>query len=259
MSFVNRTIIEQELNKLQDNEVFQAVVQNIKEGKFIRNRDEKDYNDRIVYTQELRNYIYNPAVLNVVFGDQELKEKFFRTFGYKGQVNFTIYPKCWLRDLPLLDIGNNVYLGDNILLGTNQVTPDQKTLVVGAIKIGDDCIFNQGCTVGGKTTIGRNGVIGFEVGIGFNNKIGDNAKIGERSTIGHGNQIADNVTIGFMSKIGHFCIIEEGVQVEEMTEIPSYSRVTKEGVFSRRKGSTEKKAAAKTIALNKQSIRLKAV
>lgn len=237
MAFINRSIIEQELDKLQNDNAFQAVVSNIKEGKFDRNREQKDYNDRIVYTEELRNYLYNPAVLNVIFSDQALKEKFFRTFGYKGEVDFTIYPKCWLRDLPLLNIGKKVYLGDNILLGTNQVTPDQKTIVVGAITIGDNCVFNQGCTVGGKTVIGQDGVIGFEVAIGFNNSIGDNVKIGERSTIGHGNKVGADVTIGYMSKIGHFCQIEAGVKIEEMTKIPSYSLVTKEGIFTRRKKS----------------------
>jgi acetyltransferase-like isoleucine patch superfamily enzyme len=234
MTFITKNIVEQEIERVQNDKSFQEVVSNIKAGKFERDRNDKDYNDRIVYTQELRNFIYNPAVLNVIFGEQELKEKFFRAFGYKGTVNFTIYPKCWLRDLPLLDIGNNVYLGDNILLGTNQVTPDQKTLVVGKIKIGDDCIFNQGCSVGGKTTIGNACIIGFETAIGFGNRMGNEIKIGERSTIGHCNKIGDNVTIGYMSKIGHFCIIEEGVEIDEMAEIPSYSLVTKEGIFSRR-------------------------
>jgi UDP-3-O-[3-hydroxymyristoyl] glucosamine N-acyltransferase len=248
MSFISHQIVEQELDKLQNNEAFQSVVSNIKAGKFVRNREEKDYNDRITYTQELRNYLYNPAVLNVIFGDQALKEKFFRTFGYKGEVNFTIYPKCWLRDLPLLDIGKNVYLADNILLGTNQVTPDQKSLVVGTIKIGDNCIFDQGCSVGGKTAIGQDGVIGFEVAIGFKNKIGDNIKVGERSTIGHGNRIGNDVTIGYMSKIGHFCVIEDGVDIDEMAEIPSYSLVTKEGVFSRRKSSAKSPAIERTLS-----------
>ncbi len=227
----------QEIERLQTDPRFQDAVRNIKAGIFERNRSNKDYNDRIIYTMELRNFLYNPAVLDVVFKDQELKEKFFRTFGYQGNVNFTIYPKCWLRDLPLLDIGKNVYLGDNILLGTNQVTPDQKSLVVGPIKIGDNYIFNQGCTLGGKTTIGENGTIGFEVGIGFRNTIGSNVKIGERSTICHGNRIGNNVTIGNMCKIGNFCIIEDGVDLAEMTEISSYSLVTKKGIFSRRKNS----------------------
>ena len=242
MAFINRSIVEQEINRIQNDTDFQKVVSNIKAGKFIRDRSNADYNDRIVYTKALRTFLYNPAVLNVVFGEQELKEKFFRAFGYTGKVKFTIYPKCWLRDLPLLDIGENVYLGDNILLGSNQVTPDQKNLVVGKIKIGDNCIFNQGCTLAGKSSIGKDGIIGFETAIGFGNTIGDNANIGERVTIGHCNKIGSNVTIGYMCKIGRFCIIEDGVNIEEMTEIPSYSHVTKDGVFSRRKKAANMKS-----------------
>lgn len=234
MTFINRDIVAQEINRIQNDSAFQKSVSNIKAGKFVRDTHNPDYNDRIIYTKELRNFLYNPAVLNVVFGEQELKEKFFRAFGYKGSVNFTIYPKCWLRDLPLLDIGENVYLGDNILLGTNQVTPDQKDLVVGTIKIGDNCIFNQGCTVGGKSSIGNDCIIGFETAMGFGNTIGDNTQLGERVTIGHCNKIGSNVTVGYMAKIGRFCIIEDGVEIGEMAEIPSYSLVTKEGIFSRR-------------------------
>lgn len=240
MTFINRNIVEQEIERLQNDQAFQNAVSNIKAGKFERNRANKDYNDRVVYTSELRNFLYNPAVLNIVFSDQELKEKFFRAFGYQGAVNFTIYPKCWLRDLPLLDIGENVYLGDNILLGTNQVTPDQKTLVVGSIKIGDNCIFNQGCTVGGGTTIDKDGVIGFEVAIGFKGTIGNAVKIGDRSTIGHGCRIGDNVTIGYHSKIGNFCVIEDGVEIPEMMDIPSFSLVTQKGVFSRKQNGNVK-------------------
>jgi UDP-3-O-[3-hydroxymyristoyl] glucosamine N-acyltransferase len=235
MTFITRTIVEQEINRVQNDSTFQKAVSNIKAGKFVRDTNDPDYNDRIVYTKELRNFLYNPAVLNVIFGEQELKEKFFRAFGYAGKVNFTIYPKCWLRDLPLLDIGDNVYLADNILLGTNQVTPDQKTIVVGNIKIGDNCIFNQGCTVGGKSTIGNDCIIGFESAIGFGNRVGENTEIGERVTIGHCNKIGSGVKIGYMCKIGRFCIIEDGVEIDEMTEIPSYSLVTKNGIFSRRK------------------------
>ncbi len=251
MTFLNRNIVEQEIERLQNDKAFQDVVSNIKDGKFERNPDDKDYKDRISYTMELRNFIYNPAVLNIIFTDQELKTKFFRAFGYQGKVNFTIYPKCWLRDLPLLDIGENVYLGDNILLGTNMVTPDQKSILVGSIKIGDNCIFNQGCSVGGKTTIGRDAVIGFEVGIGFRNTIGQEAKIGERTTIGHGNRIGDNVTIGYLSKIGHFCVIEDGVVLDEMTEIPSYSLVTKDGIFSRRKEQENVKTIGRSLRIAK--------
>jgi NDP-sugar pyrophosphorylase family protein len=239
MTFINRNIVEQEINRIQNDQDFQKVVSNIKAGKFVRDTNNADYNDRVVYTKVLRTFVYNQAVLNVVFGEQELKEKFFRAFGYNGKVKFTIYPKCWLRDLPLLDIGENVYLGDNILLGTNQVTPDQKKLVVGKIQIGDNCIFNQGCTLAGKSSMGNDCIVGFETAIGFGNTIGNNTNIGERVTVGHCNKIGSNVTIGYMCKIGRFCVIEDGVEIEEMTNIPSYSLVTKNGIFSRRKKSSK--------------------
>ena len=251
MTFVSRTIVEQEIARIQNDKAFQASVSNIKAGKFTRDRNDKDYNDRVVYTQELRNFIYNPAVLNIIFSDQELKEKFFRAFGYKGEVSFTIYPKCWLRDLPLLNIGKNVYFGDNILLGTNQVSPDQKTLRVGGITIGDNCIFNQGCTVGGNTTMGNDCIIGFETAMGFGNQVGEEVKIGERCTIGYFNKIGKNVTIGYKATIAHFCIIDEGVEIPEGANIPSHSHVTKNGIFNRRakrnnvkKMNTQKSAVA---------------
>ena len=235
MTFINRQTIEQEIDRIQNDKSFQEIVANIKEGKFQRDQSIKDYKDRIDYTMVLRNFAYNPVVLNVIFTDQDLKTRFFRAFGYRGEVNFTIYPQCWLRDLPLLDIGKNVYLGDNILLGTNMVTPDQKALFVGKISIGNNCLFSQGCSIGGKTSIGEETKVGFEVAIGFRNTIGKCVNIGERSTIGHGNKIGDNVTIGYHSKIRHSCIIEDGVIIEEMSDIPSFSLVTKEGISSRRK------------------------
>lgn len=251
MIFINRQQIEQELQRLQNDKAFQDAVSNIKAGKFERDQSHKDYKDRIVYTMALRNFLYNPAVLNVIFTDPELKTTFFRTFGYKGKVNFTIYPKCWLRDLPLLDIGENVYLGDNILLGTNLVTTDQKFLLVGKIKIGDNCIFNQGCSLACMTTIGADCIIGFEVGIGFRNTIGEKVTIGERSTIGHGNRIGDKVTIGYLCKIGHSCIIEDGVVLDEMTEVPSNSLVTKDGIYPRQRKLQSIKPVGRALRIAK--------
>ena len=150
MAFISHKEVLQAIAAVQNDTEFQQAVSNIKPGTFVRNPENQDYQDRIIYTSVLRDFVYNPAVLNVIFGDQELKEQFFRAFGYQGEVDFTIYPKCWLRDLPLLDLGKKLYLGDDILLGTNQVTPDQEKLVVGPIKIGDYCVFNQGCAIGGK-------------------------------------------------------------------------------------------------------------
>ena len=220
----------EELNRLE----FQAIVKNIKAGTFVRDPESKDYQDRLVYTKAFRKFIYNPAVLNEIFSDAELKKSFFRTFGYKGALDFTIYPKCWLRDLPLLDIGSKTYLADGILLGTNQVSTDQKVLKVGPIKIGERCVFDQDCKLGYNSKIGDDCIIGIQTSIGLRCKMGNNVKIGEATTIRHGVTIGNDVIIGSETQIGNFCIIEDGVQIPEFSRIPSFSLVTKEGIFNRK-------------------------
>ena len=57
MTFIKRNIVEQEIERLQNDQAFQDAVSNIKVGKFERDRANKDYNDRIVYTMELRNFL----------------------------------------------------------------------------------------------------------------------------------------------------------------------------------------------------------
>jgi hypothetical protein len=80
MTFINSKLIEQELDRLQNDKAFQDIVSNIKAGNFERNQTDKDYKDRVDYTMELRNFVYNPTILNVIFTDQELKTKFFNLY-----------------------------------------------------------------------------------------------------------------------------------------------------------------------------------
>lgn len=214
---------------------FTEVVKNIQPGSYPRDATNPGYKDRLAYTQELRKFVYNPAILNLVFSDVKLKKLFFRTFGYQGQLDFTIYPDCWLRDLPLIDIGEGVYLGDGIVLGTNQVSVDQKMVTVGSIKIGRNSIFDQRCAIGYGTTISTDCVVGFQVAIGLRCTIGQQVKIGGYSGIEHRVQIGDQVRIGSSSKIGSFVIIDDQVQLPEFSLIPSYSHVTKIGIVNRRK------------------------
>jgi hypothetical protein len=86
--------------------------------------------------------------MNIILSTPSFEELFFRTFRYKYNLDFTIYPNCWIRDLPLPDIGEKCYLADGILLGTNRVSINQKILRVDHIKIGDHTIFDQQCALG---------------------------------------------------------------------------------------------------------------
>ena len=230
---ITRSDVIQKLREL-DASVFQDVVNNIKVGRFKRSEVSKDYQDRMTYTRELRRFVYNPAVLDLVFSDGTLKESFFRTFGYTGQMDFTIYPSCWLRDIPLLDFGKGVYMGDGIVLGTNQVSVDQKSIRVGSIKIGDKSIFDQRCVIGYGSSIGSNCIVGFQVIFGLKCCIGNYSKIGGLSRIEHNVSIGNNVVIGPASKIGSFVIIDDNISLPEFSSIASFSHVTKEGVFNRR-------------------------
>jgi carbonic anhydrase/acetyltransferase-like protein (isoleucine patch superfamily) len=213
---------------------FQRVVSNIKAGSFKRESESRDYQDRLIYTRAFRKFAYNPAILNEIFSCAELKKSFFRTFGYKGALDFTIYPNCWLRDLPMLDIGSKTYLADGILLGTNQVSTDQKVLKVGTIKIGERCVFDQDCKVGYNSVIGDDCIIGIQTSIGLKCKMGNNVKLGEACTVRHGVSFGNDVIVGGETQIGNFCIIEDGVVIEEFSTIPSFSLVTKGGIFSRK-------------------------
>lgn len=227
--------IRKALNDLQGFEAFTNAVANIKSGRFDRDANCNDYADRKIYTKYLRMFVYDPSTMNLIWSDHDLKVLFLETFGYKGSVDFTIYPDAWLRDLPLLNIGKGTYLGDGILLGTNQVSPDQKTLQVGQITIGEYCVFNQRCMIGYDTTIGDNSKFGIETGIGIKCKISDDCQLGDRVSVGHFTRVGSNVTLGNHCKVGNFCIIDEGVVVDEYTEIPSFSHVTKHGIVQRRR------------------------
>lgn len=226
--------IKKKLEHLNSDTNFQNHVNNIKPGKFRRNPQNPDYQSRLIYTKELRLFVYNQAVMNEIYSDSSLKDFFFRTFGYKGNLNFTIYPDAWIRDLPLWDIGENCYLGDGILMGTNIVRQDQQVLSVGSIKIGDNTIFNQKCAVGFNLEIGKNCAIGYNCTVGVKGKVGDNTTIGEYSFIGHGTKVGSNVTIGQYCYIGNMSQIEDGVCIENATKIPPFTKITQEGHFNLR-------------------------
>ncbi len=225
--------IAEELLHLQNDVIFQNAVASIKPGKMRRDPQNEAYRQRLIYTKALRNYLYNPAILNVIFGDSDLQSLFLRTFGYTNNTQFTIYPNAWLRDFPMLDIGENTYLGDGILLGTNQVSVNQKFITVGKIKIGANSVFDQKCSVGYHTTIGKNVQVRFNTAIGLKCTLGDHVTLGEFNVIGHATHIGHNAILHTYCRVGHFVTIDEGVVVEEFANIPSNSHVTKEGIFSK--------------------------
>lgn len=215
---------------------FQDSVHRIRPGKFRRTPESSDYAARLTYTTALREFVYNPAALNLILSNAALKAQFFRAFGYTGSLDFTIYPNCWLRDLPLLNIGEKAYLADGIVLGTNQVSTDQRFVTADVIRIGARTIFDQDCMIGYGTSIGADCVVGIRCAVGIKSAIGEGTSIGEMANIGHGCHIGSAVRIGQVCVIGNFSMIEEGVALPDQARLPSFSRVSSAGIFHRRTG-----------------------
>lgn len=242
--------IKKQLNDLSNDAEHNKSVAAIRPGRFRRDSADEIYQSRIKYTNSLRKFVYNPVLLEVIFGNSELKNLFFRAFGYQGQTDFTIYPNCWIRDLALLDIGERVYLADGIVLGTNQVSTDQEFLTVDGISIGARTIFDQQCMVGYGAQIGSDCIIGVRAAIGMKTSIGDGCIIRPGTTISHHCKVGYNVKVGYKAFIGDFSVIEDGVEIPDGAQIPQFSRVTKNGILPRRakRESTNQKSAALALS-----------
>ena len=226
--------IQHALLALRQDATFQVALPHIKAGRIPRDPNYTVYQHRLCYTQALRPYLYHPALLQVIFSDADLKTLFFRTFGYRGPMDFTIYPNVWLRDLPLLYLGQRVYLGDGLLLGTNQVSIDQSYLSVGPITIGDHTVLDQQVAIGYHTHIGQACHLGFRTGLGIHCAVGDGTRVEESVVIGHGVKIGTGVTVQQRAHIGNMSLIDDGLTVASSQVIPPFSHVTAEGVYHRR-------------------------
>lgn len=217
------------LTELRRDQLLSWALTKIRPGTFARDPEDEDYRARLIYADRLRLFVYNPGVMNTVLTTVDLKESFFRTFGYAGNLDFTIYPNAWLRDLPLVTIGKRAYLGDHILLGTNSVSIDQQYVRVGEIKIGEGVVMDQQCAIGLGTSIGNFSHFAFRTAVGLKSRIGEHVHVGVGTMIGNKVTIGDGVKMGQMCVAHDFVLIESGAHVADSVHIPSHHRFCTDG------------------------------
>lgn len=181
-------------------------------GKFPRDVDHPIYRARRIYGLCWTCVYYNKPLYFIVLSIPILRRITFRGFGYRGQLDFTVYPDTWIRDLPLLDLGEGAYLGNRATLGTNMAMSNGTSFV-------------DRITVGAHATIGHLAVLAPGVAIGANAEIGARATIGIRATIGananvqpcaginHAARIGARATIGTSSYVGAAAIVDDGAQL----------------------------------------------
>jgi len=140
------------------------------------------------------------------------------------------------------NIGNNIYLGDNVILGKNvHIEPNvtigrnvrihDNTVILSGVRIGDNVIIGSNSVIRNNTVIGGQGF-----GIEKDQKgktyriphlgsviIGDNVDIGSLNTVVSGTidptVIENNVMTDDHVHIAHNCYIGEGTQITACVEI----------------------------------------
>lgn len=116
-------------------------------GKFPRNVGHPIYFHRRLYGVCWTALFYFKPVYFLILTIDPLRSCVFRLFGYRGCLDFTIYPDTWVRDLPLLNFGNRAYIANRSTLGSN-ICLQSGEILVGGISIGD------------RSVVGHLGVIG---------------------------------------------------------------------------------------------------
>jgi carbonic anhydrase/acetyltransferase-like protein (isoleucine patch superfamily) len=182
---------------------------------------------------------YFRPLYSIVLFIPAYKSLILRLFGYKGKsTNFTMYPDTWIRDLPVLNFDENVYLSNRATIGSNLCLSDGNILV-DKIQIGRNSLIGHMAIIG-PSIIGENTEVGVGAAMGIRVKLGNNVRVLPRAGVGHGVKIGDNTTIGQMSHIGTKVTIGPGLDIPAGANIPNGSvLLTQEDVANYISSETE--------------------
>lgn len=154
---------------------------------------------------------YSGPLYFAVLSVPVMKRWVFRMFGYRGAMDFTIYPDTWVRDLPLLDFGAGSYLSNKATIGSNMIfiRNGQKIIEVGRIKVGKNAMVGHLTMIGPACEIGDDVQIGVGCGIGRKVKIGERAIIGDTVVLDHGAKVEACAIVTTRSYVGTGRTIKE--------------------------------------------------
>ncbi len=195
-------------------------------GKFPRDVGHPVYFDRRMYGLCWTSLFYFKPVYYLALTIPTLKTMTFRLFGYRGSMDFTTYPDTWIRDLPLLDLGEGAYIANRATLGTNLALPTGE-IMVAPISIGKNGLVGHLVAIACGTSLGEGSEIGACAAVGYRTTIGSNTQVSAKCAVEHGVVIGDDCTIGTSSYIGSASRVAKGVNVLPGSTIPPRSKITK--------------------------------
>lgn len=194
-------------------------------GRFPRTVSNNVYFHRRLYGLCWTALFYFKPVYYLVLMIDPLRRCVFRIFGYRGSLNFTVYPDTWIRDLPLLKLGNGAYISNRATLGTNLVLTNGRILS-DFITVEDGACVGHMSMLAPGVHVGRKAEVGVGCGIGIQTRIGDNAKVGPTSVLEHAVHIGAGTMVGTMAFIGSGSNVGPNLSIPAASLIPSRSRVT---------------------------------
>jgi len=195
----------------------------VRPGKFRCDLRTRLYFHRRMYGLCWTAVYYNKPVYFLCLSIPLLKRITFRLFGYRGSMNFTIYPDTWIRDLPVLSFGDGAYISNRATLGSNIIFKNG-FILVGEITLGEKALVGHLSMIGPGAKVELNAEIGVGSVIGINAEIEESAFIGPCSGIGHG------ARIGRRASLGHHTIVEPGAEVGDGVSLVACTKIKREAV-----------------------------
>lgn len=189
-------------------------------GKFPRDLRHPVYGPRRLHGLCWTAVYYCTPVYSIFLTIPTLRKTMFRLFGYKGPLAFTVYPDTWIRDLPLLSIGDGAYLANKSTIGSNICLSDGSILVDG-IRLDSGAMVGHLGVIGPGTLMGEKAEVGVCAAMGIRVKLGKSCKIAPTCAINHGVSIGDGAEVGTMSFIGTRAIIGDGIKLPGGSNIPA--------------------------------------
>ena len=193
-------------------------------GKIMRDLNSSGYFHRRLHGLCWTAIYYNKPAYFICLSIPLLKKLTFRLFGYRGSMNFTVYPDTWIRELPLLQFEDGVYVSNRATLGTNIVLHNGSLLVDG-ITLGRNALVGHLAVLGPGVTLGRDTEIGVSASVGIRTLVGERTVVSPCSVLGHRVSIGSDVTIGIHSFVDSGAILGDGVQLASASFIRSRQKV----------------------------------
>jgi carbonic anhydrase/acetyltransferase-like protein (isoleucine patch superfamily) len=196
----------------------------VRPGKFRRDVSDRFYFHRRLYGLCWAAVFYNKPAYFLCLSFPLLKWITFRLFGYRGTMNFTVYPDTWIRDLPILTFEDGAYVSNRATLGTNAVRSNG-FLLVAPITLRSKALVGHLAMLAPGVELGPGAEVAVGVSVGIKAKLSSGSFVGPCCAIGHGVRLGQNAAIGAYSVIESGSVILDDVKLPTATVIPTRTRI----------------------------------